>query len=224
MRGVVTHPKHTVELFALTDYSGIGAAVPEDALKCVAFANDAPYSFADNAIAAPFADPEHAGALLADPNYTFEIVAESLGASAINRVSTHPWEKLAFAGDTEVAIAYSHHPASRIRLADNTDIAAAATLDTDAIRIVDRDDCGMLSAMTDGIYRLGVRAFSGNSCIVPARAEDAMEISRSFLRPRARFCYHRGRHVRYHRSPKLRSRRPCEFTFDAGHFGVRRCS
>src|SRR5437773_11498756 len=76
VRGVVTDPKHSVEMITLTDYSGVSVAVPKDALKGVAFANNTPYAFADNAIAASFANSKHAGALLADPNYAFEIVAE----------------------------------------------------------------------------------------------------------------------------------------------------
>ena len=46
---------------------------------------------------------------------------------------------------------------------------------TDAIRIVDRNDCGVTGTVTDRIYRLGVLAFRCNSGIVTAFAEDSME-------------------------------------------------
>ena len=149
---IFAHAKNTVELFAFAYDAGIGPTMAEDTLECVAFANNAPSSFADDAIAAAFADPEHARALLADSDHTFEIVAEALGSSAINRVSTHPWEKSALAGYTQVAIAYSHHPAPGVRLADHTHIAATATLDTDAIRVVDRNELRR-------VRRCGSRAF-----------------------------------------------------------------
>ena len=120
--------------------------------------------------------PEDACALLADSGDTFQIVAKALGSSAINRVSTHPWEKLALAGYTKVAIAYSHHPASGVRLADNSNIAATATLDTHAVCVVDRNHCGVSGAMADGIHRLGVCALGGNSCIIDALSEYTVEI------------------------------------------------
>src|SRR6476620_6849462 len=128
------HAKNTVELFAFAYNARIGPTMAEDTLECVAFADNASYSATHNSVAASFANSKHARALLADSDHTLEIVAKALGSSAINRMSTHTWEKLALAGYTEVAIAYSHDPAAGVRFANNTDIVAAAALDTDAIR------------------------------------------------------------------------------------------
>ena len=195
----------------------------EDTLECVAFANNAPSSFADNAITAPFADPEHARALLADSDHTFEIVAEALSSSAINRVSTHTWEKLALTGDTKVAIAYSHHPAPGVRLTDHTHIAATATLDTDAIRVVDRDDCCVFGAVTKCIHGLGVLTLGRDSDIVPALSEDAMEpLARSYD-PSRGFAIAMNAMSTVADAPNSEAAATGAFAFEACHFAVRRC-
>ena len=172
---------------------------------------------------AGFTDPEHACARLAYPDYAFERVAEALGASTIDRVSTHTREKLALAGHTEIGIAYPHHPAPGIRLADNTDIAAAATLDTEAIGIVDRNNGSVTGAVAEGIYRLRVLAFRGDSGVVPALAKNSME---SLARP---YDTARGFAIAVDAMPCVANAPNSEatairaFTFHAGHLSIRRC-
>ena len=192
-------------------------------MTALAVHTNAGRTFAEDAIAARFADPEHPRAVFADSDHTFEIVAEALGTSAINRVSTHTWEKLALAGDTEVAIAYSHHPAPCVRLAHNTDIATAATLDTDATRVVDRDHCGVIGAVAEGIHGLSVLALRGDSDIVPALAEDAMETLAGSYDPSRGFAIAMHAMSSVTDAPNSEAATTCAFTFDAGHFTVRRC-
>ena len=165
-----------------------------------------------------FADPKHARALLADPHYAFKIVAKTLGAPAINRVSTHSREKLALAGHTEVAIADPHDPAAGVRLANDTDIAAAAPLNTDAIRIVDRNDCCVIGTVTDCIYRLGVLAFRCDSGIVTALSEDSMETLAGSYDASRGFAIAVNAMPTVANAPNSEAPTAGAFTFDAGYF------
>src|SRR6266542_1285606 len=218
-RRLFAHAEDTVELFAFAYDTSIGPAVSEHALKCVALA-----------------DPEHAGARLAYPDHPFELVAEALGASAIDRVSTHTREKLALAGHTEVGIAYPHDPAPSVRFAENTDIAAAATLDSDAIRVVDRNDRGVFGAVGGGVHSLSVLALGGDPYIVRALTENPMEILAGSYDPSRGFAIAMDAMSTVADAPNSEAATTRALTFDAGaaitraftidagHFTVRRCS
>jgi hypothetical protein len=179
---------------------------------------------ADNACTARFADPEDARALLADSDHTFEVVAETFGASAVDRVSTHTWEKLTLTGDAEVAIAYSHYPASGVRLADNTDISTAAALHTDAIRVIDRNECGVFGAVANGIHSFSVLAHGSDSYIVLALAENAMESLAGSNDSARGFAIAVNAMPAVANAPNSEATTARAFAFGAGYFAIRRCS
>ena len=139
-------------------------------------------------------------------------------------MSTHTREKLTLAGHAEVSIAYPHDPAPGVRLADNTDIAAAATLDTDAIRVVDRNDCGVFGAVGGGVHGLGILALGGDSYIVRALTENPMEILARANDAARRRTIAMDTMSTVADAPNSEATAISAFTFDAGHLSVRRCS